>query len=160
MGGIAKVGEGWRSRHADVERARRAKGLIRTCLDCGRRCASTTGRCRRCFTAIQRSDTTQRAHVRRRLLAKASRRGRCLEWTGGNRNGYGQITIAEQKRQVTRVALEAADGPIPDGLHVLHTCDNPPCFRRRHLFLGTRSDNMQDMVRKGRHARQHQRSVA
>jgi hypothetical protein len=64
---------------------------------------------------------------------------------------------------VHRVAWKEWIGPIPDGLCVLHRCDNPPCFNPDHLFLGTKTDNHEDMVRKGRrnvargeqHARTH-----
>lgn len=49
---------------------------------------------------------------------------------------------------------ERAHGPVPKGKCVLHKCDNPPCCRLSHLFLGTRAENMHDMIRKGRwHAR-------
>jgi len=46
---------------------------------------------------------------------------------------------------------ESYIGEIPDGLDVLHHCDNPACVRPDHLFLGTKSDNITDSVRKGRH---------
>jgi hypothetical protein len=43
-----------------------------------------------------------------------------------------------------------ANGPIPDGMWVCHTCDTPPCVRPLHLFLGTNRDNSQDALAKGR----------
>ena len=49
-----------------------------------------------------------------------------------------------------RFAWYEANGPIPDGLLVLHKCDNPPCINVEHLFLGTHADNVADMVAKGR----------
>lgn len=49
-----------------------------------------------------------------------------------------------------RVAYEMAFGPIPAGMWVLHTCDQPACVNPAHLWLGGPSDNTQDMIRKGR----------
>lgn len=74
----------------------------------------------------------------------------CFEWTGNNVHGYGRVSIGGTTRMVTHVAWELTYGPIPEGLYVLHHCDNPPCFEPTHLFVGTARDNGQDMSRKGR----------
>jgi len=75
----------------------------------------------------------------------------CLEWTRSTtRDGYGQIRVDHKTVKTTRLAWELANGPIPDGLHVLHHCDNPPCNDIEHLFLGTQADNNKDMYSKGR----------
>lgn len=49
-----------------------------------------------------------------------------------------------------RAAYELFVGPIPVGMWVLHRCDNPPCVNPHHLFLGTNTDNVHDMIAKGR----------
>lgn len=79
--------------------------------------------------------------------------GQCWVWTASyRRDGYGQFGY-EGKPSVGahRVAWIFAEGPIPDGLWVLHHCDNKLCVRRSHLFLGTRTDNIRDMHDKDRH---------
>jgi hypothetical protein len=77
----------------------------------------------------------------------------CWEYTGAtNGDGYGIVGGNRHTPQkfVHRLAFERARGPIPRGKQVLHRCDNPPCIRPDHLFLGTHADNMRDMARKGR----------
>jgi len=77
----------------------------------------------------------------------------CWEWTGfllGN--GYGQVGIKNTQAQAHRVSWEMHYGPIPQGLYVLHHCDNRKCVRPDHLFLGTIQDNADDMVAKERQA--------
>ena len=75
----------------------------------------------------------------------------CIEWSGPrNDDGYGRVSINGMRHYAHRVAWVQAHGPIPDGLCVLHRCDNPPCCNVAHLFLGTRRDNAKDRHRKGR----------
>ncbi len=78
----------------------------------------------------------------------------CLEWRGSRSgNGYGVITIDYKSVGTHRAMWEEMFGPIPNGLQVLHTCDNIICCEPDHLFLGTPADNMADRDAKGRNAR-------
>ncbi len=76
----------------------------------------------------------------------------CWVWTAGCiGDGYGRFRIRRKGTLAHRVAWLIHYGCIPDGLCVLHRCDNPPCVRDDHLFLGTKADNAHDRDIKGRH---------
>ncbi len=76
----------------------------------------------------------------------------CWVWIGvRNSIGYGCVSSGHDKTTPAhRFAWELVNGPIPAGMYICHRCDNPPCVRPDHLFLGTHLDNMADMVAKGR----------
>ncbi|MEY9995875.1 hypothetical protein ABIE67_007907 [Streptomyces sp. V4I8] len=79
--------------------------------------------------------------------------GECWTWTGGHSNdGYGRFFISEGEGNVAahRFSYQLHNGEIPDGLIICHRCDNPPCVRPDHLFVGTHLDNVRDMFSKGR----------
>ena len=77
----------------------------------------------------------------------------CIEWQKSRRRfGYGQQWDSEARKVVLahRKAWRDVHGPIPDGLCVLHKCDNPPCVNVDHLYLGTYKDNSRDKKERGR----------
>lgn len=80
----------------------------------------------------------------------------CLVWQRAkNPAGYGTVTNDEgETRLAHRMAWVTRNGPIPDGLQVLHSCDVPSCVNVDHLWLGTRDENMADMAKKRRTANQ------
>jgi len=77
--------------------------------------------------------------------------GPCWEWTmATNKAGYGIVGINRKSMLSHRASWIIANGPIPEGMDVLHKCDNRKCGNPAHLFLGNDLDNMRDRDSKGR----------
>lgn len=118
-----------------VETARANRGKDRYC---GRPCANkaTSGSLEERFWAkVQKSETG------------------CWLWTGMvNEHGYGRLRGPAGERGVYahRLSYTLAYGPIADDAHVCHRCDNPPCVRPDHLWLGNQRANNTDRDHKGR----------
>lgn len=130
----------------------RNKSITCTCEICGQvfffRYGGHNRYCSlRCYTA----DSADR------FWSKVDRTDTCWLWTGciSGSNHYGAFRYQGRMQPSHRVAWILKHGEIGDGLCVLHRCDNPPCVNPDHLFLGTQSDNMVDMVGKGRQGRQY-----
>jgi hypothetical protein len=90
------------------------------------------------------------------IISRTEKSGECLVYTGSRLpSGYGVIGKFGRNgtggRFAHRVIFEQFYGPIPAGMFVCHTCDNPSCVNYEHLFLGTAGDNLRDMCSKGRH---------
>lgn len=89
-------------------------------------------------------------------MAVADERTGCINWTGTKSNGYGKMIVGSRTdgtrktRGAHQVAYEVHKGPIPDGMEICHSCDNRACINPKHLFVGTRQDNVDDREAKGR----------
>lgn len=94
----------------------------------------------------------KRESVEERFWAKVQKTESCWIWSAGTSiGGYGDFSVTHSiKVPAHRFSWEFTYGPIPAGISVLHSCDNPPCVNPEHLFLGTKGDNNRDRAQKGR----------
>lgn len=116
---------------------------FRTAKFCGARCAHA----RKKFTPEQVA-TAFWAKVDKTSSPKG-----CWLWTGAlQRDGYAHFGQNAKTRSAHRYAYEQLVGPIPDGLDLLHSCDDRACVNPAHMWTGTHQENMLDAKAKGRHA--------
>lgn len=87
-----------------------------------------------------------------RFLNNVKISNQCWEWQGYiNLGGYGRYKWSDRKNWLAhRLMYKLVFGDFDETLDVCHICDNTRCVRPSHLWLGTHTDNMQDMARKGR----------
>lgn len=92
-----------------------------------------------------------------RFWAHVAKGPECWLWSGApTSTGYGKLAFPGGGWQSAhRFSWELHNGPVPDGLQVLHHCDVPLCVNPSHLFLGTHLDNMADMRAKGRYTNRY-----
>lgn len=83
------------------------------------------------------------------------RKSGCWECVSHKPNAYGYPQYGHNRKNImlSRFIYSELFGEIPEGMFVMHRCDNPACINPEHLIIGTPRDNTRDMVNKGRHAR-------
>lgn len=99
-------------------------------------------------------ETALNPYYQKAFWSKAKPDGDCLVWSKSvDAKGYGRVRVPGSRAhfRAHRIAFLISTGVDPRDLLVCHTCDNPPCIRPEHLFLGTVADNVADMMEKGRH---------
>jgi hypothetical protein len=106
-----------------------------------------------CVLAHRHSPETRAAL----FWAKVQKTDRCWLYMGFRKwDGYGWVgrctNLKTRYMTAHRYAWILTNGEPPEGAHILHTCDNPPCCNPAHLQLGTHQENMADMASKRRHA--------
>lgn len=136
-------------------------GVLRICsvAGCGGN-VDAKGLCRKHYQRFKKHgspDDNGHSHapVEERFWRYVHKTDGCWLWTGGSKNqkGYGQIGLGGKGAKhvlVHRLSYTMHKGEIPDGMLVMHSCDNPSCVNPEHLSVGTQSQNILEAFAKGR----------
>jgi len=146
------------SRYGDTELRRHTMPTGGKCTVIG--CAGVargSGMCNKHYRRFKKYGDPKKGHqkmsIKDRLIKKIkiNINTGCWDFTGSkDLKGYGKLWDGNTMRSAHRISFIEYKGSIPDGLFVLHKCDNPGCINPDHLFLGTHNENMEDMRKKGR----------
>ena len=86
-----------------------------------------------------------------RFWSKVNKNGDCWEWDSCMRSGYGAFKLNGKSVSAHRISWIMANGDIPDGMGILHKCNNRCCVNPAHLYVGTQKDNVRDAIAIGAH---------
>jgi hypothetical protein len=112
--------------------------------------------CRSCYTTLHRKGGLGQYPIlgpEDVFMARVEKTDSCWVWQG-SRNGYGygvMMLPGGKMVRAHRYSYERFKGPIPNGMVIMHSCDNPPCVNPDHLNVGTKADNNADTAKKNRH---------
>lgn len=131
------------------------KREVRYCVYCGKEVIRDRYRMPKERTYCSRACAAKTKHPEDRFwnfVDKSSSPNGCWEWTGRTMgSGYGSFTTNSPKHVAAhRYSWELRNGPIPEGMCILHSCDNRRCVNPDHLRLGTPIDNIKDAVDRNR----------
>ena len=105
----------------------------------------------KCALASRRPTTERTKEMFWEKVDKSAGESACWPWTGATTtHGYGNMHMLGRNWGAHKAAYKFANGEIPSGLHVRHTCDNRVCCNPKHLLVGTIQDNMDDKKARGR----------
>lgn len=104
-------------------------------------------------SGVKAADLIKRrlAVVAKKFWSLVDKTGECWEWQGAtNEDGYGYLTVGNKYTLAHRLSLELSGIEVPDHLLSCHHCDNPPCVRPDHLYMGTPKENTADAMARNR----------